>query len=358
MALSVVIYTDGGSRGNPGPGAGAYVLKDKDGNLLSSKGIFLPKTTNNIAEYTGMVEGLKAAVELNANIVQVYTDSELMTKQINGQYKVKSPNLKELYAECMDILMNFKSWKVTHVYRSDNKEADALANKSMDAKKDVVAKGTPTASASPANDTPPLRLGVLLSGGGTTMVNIQKEIEVGNLNAKIVEVISSLSNVRGVDLAKGMGIEPKIVRKKDFDSIDAFSAQIEKIMDTAKVDLIIQAGWLCLWKIPQQYEYKVMNIHPALLPSFGGKGMFGHHVHEAVLKKGCKVSGCTVHFATNEYDTGPIIIQRTCQALDTDDPDTLAKRVFEQECIAYPQAIKLFAENKLTVKDSIVKIKQ
>jgi len=123
----------------------------------------------------------------------------------------------------------------------------------------------------------------------------------------------------------------------------------------AGVDLVIQAGWLCLWHIPQEYDSRVMNIHPALLPSFGGQGMWGHHVHEAVLKTGCKVSGCTVHFCTNEYDVGPIIVQRSCAVADDDDADSLAERVFEQECIAYPEAIRLFCENRLAVEKGIVK---
>jgi folate-dependent phosphoribosylglycinamide formyltransferase PurN len=101
-----------------------------------------------------------------------------------------------------------------------------------------------------------------------------------------------------------------------------------------------------------------MNIHPALLPSFGGKGMWGHHVHEAVLAAGCKVSGCTVHFVNNEYDEGPIIVQRTCEVAEDDDPDTLAARVFQQECIAYPQAIQLFAEGRLRIIDKRVEVSQ
>lgn len=112
-----------------------------------------------------------------------------------------------------------------------------------------------------------------------------------------------------------------------------------------------------MWKIPDRYENRVMNIHPALLPSFGGQGMWGHHVHEAVLEAGCKVSGCTVHFCTNEYDEGPIIVQRACEVRDTDSPETLAARIFEQECIAYPQAIRLFADDKLLVEGCKVKIR-
>ena len=160
----------------------------------------------------------------------------------------------------------------------------------------------------------------------------------------------------GVERAQNAGLDVKIIRKKDYPDIDRFSKCIEKELIAAKVDLVVQGGWLCLWKIPPRYDNRVMNIHPALLPSFGGKGMWGHHVHEAVLKTGCKVSGCTVHFCTNEYDKGPIIVQRTCPALDSDTPDTLAARVFEQECIAYPQAINLFTQGKLVVKEGIVKI--
>ena len=100
-----------------------------------------------------------------------------------------------------------------------------------------------------------------------------------------------------------------------------------------------------------------MNIHPALLPSFGGTGMYGHHVHEAVVARGCKVSGCTVHFVTNEYDAGPIIVQKCVPVKDTDTPEEIAARVFEQECIAYPEAIRLFAEGKLTIDDGVVRVR-
>ena len=187
------------------------------------------------------------------------------------------------------------------------------------------------------------------------MTNIQQEIDAGRLNAEIVVVVSSLSKVKGVQLAKDLGLEPFIIRKKDNPDIEQFSDKIAKALDGAQVGLVVQAGWMCLWRIPANYENRVMNIHPALLPAFGGKGMYGHHVHEAVVKTGCKVSGCTVHFCTNEYDAGPIIVQRTCQVKDTDDADTLAARVFEQECLAYPEAIQLFAEGRLKVVDGIVK---
>lgn len=170
-------------------------------------------------------------------------------------------------------------------------------------------------------------------------------------------MISSRSTVKGVERARKIGAEPVIIRKKDHPDIDEFSAQIIKTLDEANVDLVIQAGWLCLWRIPDEYKNRVMNIHPALLPSFGGQGMWGHHVHEAVLAAGCKVSGCTVHFCTNEYDKGAIIVQRCCEVKPDDNPDSLAARVFEQECIAYPEAINLFAEKRLAIEGNVVKVR-
>jgi phosphoribosylglycinamide formyltransferase 1 len=202
-----------------------------------------------------------------------------------------------------------------------------------------------------------LRLGILLSGGGRTMVNLAHGIERGELPAEIVAVVSSRSTVAGVDRARELGLDPHIIRTRDYSDSDEFSRKIVAVMDLAKVDLILQCGWLCFWKLPERYANRVMNIHPALLPAFGGQGMWGHHVHEAVLKAGCKVSGCTVHFVTNEYDAGPIIVQRTCPVLEGDDPDTLAARVFEQECLAYPEAIRFHTQGRLEVRDGIVHIR-
>ncbi|MBN1124060.1 MAG: phosphoribosylglycinamide formyltransferase [Sedimentisphaerales bacterium] len=352
MAGRLTLYTDGGSRGNPGPAAGAYVLTDENGKLIEGRGCFLGKTTNNVAEYTGLLEGLRAARRLGVTSITVFSDSELLVRQINGQYKVKSDNLKDLFSECMNEMAGFFGWQVNHVRREQNPDADRLANQAMDAGADVEMSATTVSD----NTGRHLRLGVLLSGGGTTMVNLDKEIKAGRLNAEIAVVISSRLKVKGVERTHNLGLEPVIIRKKDFPDIDSFSARIVAALDTARVDLAIQAGWLCLWTIPAKYENRVMNIHPALLPGFGGRGMWGHHVHEAVLKAGCKVSGCTVHFANNEYDSGPIIVQRTCPVMETDDADTLAARVFEQECIAYPEAIRLFAQDRLTVADNVVRI--
>lgn len=188
------------------------------------------------------------------------------------------------------------------------------------------------------------------------MVNIAEYIQRGELEAEIAVVISSRGKVAGVEKACKLGIEPHIVRKKDYPDLAEFSGKITKILEEARVDLVLQCGWLCLWKIPDHLENRVMNIHPALLPSFGGQGMWGHHVHEAVLARGCKISGCTVHFVTNEYDAGPIIVQRCCEVKEDDDGEQLAGRVFEQECRAYPEAIRLFAQNRLKVQQGRVNI--
>ncbi len=346
----VIIHTDGGSRGNPGPGAAGYTIDDPSGRRLAARGVFLGKVTNNYAEYTAVGKSLRCAQELGASEIDLYSDSDLLVKQLNGQYKVKSDNIRPLHTRCLELLDAFKAWRIRHIPREKNAAADALANKAMDAKADIDDLPRP---AEPVGKK--LRLGILLSGGGRTMVNIQNQIAAGTLNAQIVAVVSSRSAIAGNDRARELGIEPVIVRRKDFDTVERFSAAIEKVLNDAKVDLVIQAGWLCLWHIPPHYLNRVMNIHPALLPAFGGQGMWGHHVHEAVLKTGCKVSGCTVHFCTNEYDAGPIIVQRTCPVKDDDTPDALAARVFEQECIALPEAIKLFSQDRLTVKDGIVK---
>lgn len=187
-------------------------------------------------------------------------------------------------------------------------------------------------------------------------MNILDYIKQGRLNAQVAIVISSRSRVAGVERAKNAGLNVKIIRKKDHPDLDEFSKCIEEELTAANADLVIQGGWLCLWKIPARYENRVMNIHPALLPNFGGQGMWGQRVHEAVLAAGCKVSGCTVHFCTDEYDKGAIIVQRACEVKEHDTPDTLAARVFEQECIAYPEAIRLFAEGKIRVQSGRTKI--
>jgi len=192
-----------------------------------------------------------------------------------------------------------------------------------------------------------LQLGVLISGSGRTLQNFVELIARGELQAEIGVVISSLSKVKGVERARAAGLPVVIIRNQDHPDVDEFSRRIVETLERHDVQLACQAGWTCYWRLPERWLGRVMNIHPALLPKFGGKGFYGHHVHQAVLAAGEKESGCTVHFANNEYDAGPIILQRKVLVLPEDTPDSLAARVFEQECIAYPEAINRFARGQL-----------
>ncbi len=356
----IVAYIDGASRGNPGPAAAAFVLKDSVGNKVQAKAFFLGHATNNVAEYTALVRALEAIKQLAPDCAEValFSDSELLVKQVNGEYKVKSEQIRPLFLQAVDLLAEFKSWKIQHIMRDKNKESDKLVNQALNLERDLEDKPMPPSEEQRATrgERRTIRLGVLISGGGRTLMNILEHIKQGRLNAEVGVVISSRSAVAGVERAKNAGLNVKIIRTKDCPHVDEFSKRIEQELVAANVHLVIQAGWLCLWKIPARYENRVMNIHPALLPSFGGQGMWGHYVHKAVLAAGCKISGCTVHFCTNQYDQGPIILQRTCQVKDDDTADSLAARVFEQECIAYPQAIRLFAEGRILVQNGKVKI--
>ncbi|MBN1362534.1 MAG: phosphoribosylglycinamide formyltransferase [Sedimentisphaerales bacterium] len=353
MAAELIVHTDGGSRGNPGPAAAGFVIDDPQGSRLVAKAFFLGETTNNVAEYTALIKALEAAGQIGAASLTVLCDSELVVRQLDGQYKVKSEQIRPLYERVRELTSRFSTCRVRHVRREQNKDADRLVNLALDAGRDIDETPAPATSAQQKK----LRLGVLISGGGRTMTNILDEIKGKRLNAQIVTVISSRSTVAGVQRAEDAGLPVKVIRTKDHPDVDAFSEALVRELAGAEVDLVVQGGWLCLWRIPPQYTNRVMNIHPALLPAFGGQGMWGHHVHEAVLAAGCKVSGCTVHFCTNEYDAGPIIVQRTCPVEDDDTPDTLAARVFEQECLAYPQAIHLFAEGRLHIEGNRVKVK-
>lgn len=195
-----------------------------------------------------------------------------------------------------------------------------------------------------------VRQGVLISGGGTTMLNFLEKMEAGELPVEIGLVIASRADCRGVERAEAAGLRCEIVSRKDYDSVKPFSDRIFDLCREAKIDLVTFAGFLSLVHIPDDFQHRVMNIHPSLIPAFSGKGFYGHHVHEAVLERGAKVSGCTVHFADNEYDHGPIIVQEAVPVLDDDTPDSLAARVFEAECQAYPEAIRRFATGRLTVE--------
>lgn len=201
-----------------------------------------------------------------------------------------------------------------------------------------------------------IRLAVLLSGGGTTLQNFLDRIAAGQLSAQVVVVVSSKPDVLGLARARQAGIPTAVVERKQFGSVEEFSARIFHHCRQAGAELVCLAGFLQLIHIPEDFRAQVLNIHPALIPAFCGKGYYGHRVHEAVLEYGAKVSGCTVHFADNQYDHGPIILQRPVPVLDDDTPDTLAARVFAEECEAYPEAIRLFAEGRLKLDGRRVRI--
>jgi phosphoribosylglycinamide formyltransferase 1 len=198
--------------------------------------------------------------------------------------------------------------------------------------------------------TTPIRLAVLLSGSGTTMQNLLDRIADDRLSAAVELVVSSKADAFGLQRAQRAGIPSIVVGREKAGTLEAFSERIFAACRAARVDLVCLGGFLQLIRVPDDFLGRVMNIHPALIPAFCGKGYYGHRVHEAVLAYGAKVSGCTVHFADNEYDHGPIILQRAVPVLDDDTPQALAARVFEQECEAYPQAIRLFAEGRLRIE--------
>ena len=202
----------------------------------------------------------------------------------------------------------------------------------------------------------PIRLAVLLSGGGTTLQNLLDRIAAGLLRAEIAVVISSKADAFGLTRARQANIPAFVVERKTCPSRVNFSDRIFAHCHDANVDLVCLAGFLQLLHIPEDFMNRVLNIHPALIPAFCGKGYHGLAVHRAALDMGVKVSGCTVHFADNEYDHGPIVSQRVVPVLDDDTPETLAARVFAAECEAYPQAIQWFAQGRLRVEGRRVKV--
>jgi formyltetrahydrofolate-dependent phosphoribosylglycinamide formyltransferase len=205
-----------------------------------------------------------------------------------------------------------------------------------------------------SGSTERLRLGVLVSGGGTTLANFLQQRSGGKLPVEIGTVIASRPDCGGVLRAREAGLDCTVVSRRRFSDVGSFSRAVFDSCREAGVSLVTLAGFLCRLEIPSDFEHRVMNIHPALIPSFCGEGMYGHHVHEAVIARGCKVSGCTVHFADNQYDHGPIILQRCVPVLEDDTPDRLAARIFAVECEAYPEAIRLFADGRLRIEGTRV----
>jgi phosphoribosylglycinamide formyltransferase 1 len=187
---------------------------------------------------------------------------------------------------------------------------------------------------------PPLRIAVLVSGSGRSLRNLLERSREGLLRAEIALVLASRPGIGALDHAAAFGVPAQVVQ----------TADVTAALDASGADLAVMAGYLKPWPIPERWIGRTINIHPSLLPLFGGQGYYGRRVHEAVLQSGMKVSGCTVHFVTPHYDEGPIILQRTCPVLDGDDVDRLAHRVFQEELEALPEAIALYAAGRLRVE--------
>ncbi len=193
----------------------------------------------------------------------------------------------------------------------------------------------------------PLRTVVLVSGSGSTLQNFIDLQERGELPIEIVYVISSRKDAYGITRALNHGIPTAAICRKDFANWEEFNESVSRTIDNINPDLILLAGYMSLIRLDPKYKRKIMNVHPALLPKYGGKGMYGHHVHEAVIKNGETKTGATVHFVDEEYDTGPIILQKDIEVRDNDTPETLAQRVQALEREIYPEAVRLFAEGKV-----------
>jgi phosphoribosylglycinamide formyltransferase-1 len=190
-----------------------------------------------------------------------------------------------------------------------------------------------------------LRLAVFVSGSGRTLENLLEKIAAGNLEAEVVLVVSSREDVRGTAIARRAGL-PTIVLNPRHSSVEQVSAQAFAACRERGADLVVLGGYLHLLEIPADFAGRVVNIHPSLLPAFGGKGYHGLAVHRAVLARGCTVSGCTVHLVDEIYDNGRVLAQEAVQVVAGDTPDTLAARVFAAECRLLPAAIQAIAEGQ------------
>jgi phosphoribosylglycinamide formyltransferase-1 len=203
----------------------------------------------------------------------------------------------------------------------------------------------------------PLKLAVLISGGGTTLRNLLSKIAARELDATIALVISSNPQAGGLKIAADAGIATCTVERRSFTSDPAYGEAVFAACRAAQPDLVVMAGFLKFAPVPEDFANRVMNIHPALIPAFCGQGFYGLRVHQAVLDYGAKISGCTVHFVDNQYDHGPIILQRVVPVEQDDTAQTLAARVFAAECEALPEAIRLFAAGPLRVEGRRVRVR-
>lgn len=207
-----------------------------------------------------------------------------------------------------------------------------------------------------------LRIGVLVSGGGTNLQAIIDALKAGIItNASIEIVISNNPNAYALERAKNNGINAECISPKDFESREEFNDALINRLDECNLDIIVLAGCMVVLpaKLIEKYRNKIINIHPALIPAFCGKGFYGLHVHEEVLKRGVKLTGATVHFVDEGTDTGPIILQKAVEVKNDDTPEILQRRVMEEaEWKIMPEAINLIANGKVSIKDNKVIISE
>ena len=205
------------------------------------------------------------------------------------------------------------------------------------------------------------KIAVLVSGGGTNLqalIDAEKRGELGN--GRITLVLASKPDVYALERAKNNGIASMVLARKDYDSIAAYSKALADALEANETDLVVLAGFLTIIdeQVYERFPNRILNVHPALIPSFCGKGFYGLHVHEAALEKGVKVSGATVHIVTPECDAGPIVLQKAVEVKEGDTPEILQKRIMEEaEWKILPEAVKLFCEGRITVADNKVSIK-
>jgi phosphoribosylglycinamide formyltransferase-1 len=202
-----------------------------------------------------------------------------------------------------------------------------------------------------------LRIGVLLSGSGTSLENLCQRIDAGEVPAEVAVVIASRAEAFGLERARRRGIPAVAVPRAQYPDPRVFNDRIHEVLDRHGVDFVALLGFLSPFETRGRYDGRCINVHPALIPAFCGKGFYGHRVHEAVLESGVKVTGATVHFVDAHYDSGPIILQEAIAVHDDDTPESLAERVQAVERRLVPEAIRLFAESRLTIEGRRVRIK-
>lgn len=206
--------------------------------------------------------------------------------------------------------------------------------------------------------SPTLRIAVLLSGSGTSLENLLEHIDAGAVPGRVEVVIASKEKAFGLERARRRGIPAVAVVRKRYPEVGAFNDALHAALDDHDVDLVLLLGFLSPFETRGKFDGRTMNVHPALIPAFCGKGFYGHRVHEAVLEAGVKLTGATIHFVDAEYDHGPIILQEAVPVQDDDTPDTLAARVQASERRLVPEAVRLFAEGRLTIDGRRVRIKR